>query len=77
MIRSDRCHARFPMGAGERWVEGGNETRAVYTIREIAARTGFSRQTITRLLEREPGVLVVSRAETLDKRRYGSARNSL
>jgi len=45
-----------------------------YTIGEIASRTGFSRQTITRLSECVPGVLVVSRPETIRKRRHRSIR---
>ena len=31
------------------------------TVADVAALTGFSRDTITRLFEREPGVLILAR----------------
>jgi len=45
-----------------------------YTIAEIAAMTGFSKQTVTRLFEREPGVLILARPEQKHKRGYRSIR---
>lgn len=44
------------------------------TVAEVAALTGFSRQTVTRLFEREPGVLVIARPSANHKRRYCSIR---
>jgi predicted DNA-binding transcriptional regulator AlpA len=44
------------------------------TVAEIAMLTGLSRQTITRLFEREPGVLILGHPEKLHKRRYRSIR---
>lgn len=44
------------------------------TTAEIAALTGFSRSTVTRMFERERGVLILMRPETLHKRRYRSIR---
>jgi predicted DNA-binding transcriptional regulator AlpA len=32
--------------------------KQVYTVAEVAALTGFSRSTVTRIFEREPGVIV-------------------
>ena len=46
----------------------------VYTVDEVAALTGFSRGTITRLFEHERGVLILGRPELLHKRRYRSIR---
>jgi len=48
--------------------------RQAYSVAEVAAITGFSRQTMTRLFEHEKGVLTVGRAETLHKRAYRSIR---
>lgn len=48
--------------------------KPVLTIAEVAALTGFSRQTVTRLFENESGVLKVARSETMHKRRYRSLR---
>lgn len=45
-----------------------------YTVAEVAGMTGFSPQTITRLFEREPGVLIINREHTERKRRYRSIR---
>lgn len=36
--------------------------------------TGFSRGTVTRLFEKEPGVITLRRPEQLHKRRYSSIR---
>ena len=48
--------------------------KPAYTIAEIAKLMGYSPQTVTRLFEREPGVLVIKRPETLHKRGYRSIR---
>ena len=53
---------------------GWLKAKATYTVREVAELTGFSRQTITRMLETEKGVLVLSRPESLHKRSYRSIR---
>jgi AraC-like DNA-binding protein len=44
------------------------------TVAEVAALTGFSRQTVTRLFQNETGVLVIKRSETMHKRGYRSIR---
>jgi hypothetical protein len=46
----------------------------VFTVAEVAELTGFSRQTVTRMFEDEPGVLVICRPETMHKRSYRSIR---
>ena len=45
-----------------------------YTVAEVCALTGFSRGTITRMFEDEPGVLVINRPEKMHKQRYRSLR---
>lgn len=50
------------------------EDKAAYTVAEVAALTGFSRNTVIRLFERERGVLVLGRPESMHKRRYRSIR---
>jgi hypothetical protein len=47
---------------------------ASLSVREAAALCGYSRQTVERLFENEPGVLILARPETLHKRRYRSIR---
>lgn len=44
------------------------------TVAEVAALMGLSRQSVTRMFERERGVLIVLRPETLHKRGYRSIR---
>jgi len=51
-----------------------NHGHCVLTVAEVAALTGFSRQTITRMFEREPGVLILARHSTNHKQRYRSIR---
>ncbi len=46
----------------------------VYTVAEVAALTDLSRQTVTRMFEREKGVLILARPESLHKRSYRSIR---
>lgn len=48
--------------------------KPAYTVAEVAVLTGFSRQTITRIFEREKGVLVQARPESMHKRGYRSIR---
>ena len=46
----------------------------MYTVAEVAALTGFSRDTITRMFQHEPGVLIIARPTTNRKRRHRSIR---
>jgi DNA-binding XRE family transcriptional regulator len=48
--------------------------KTIYTVAEVAALTGLSRQTVIRLFEKEKGVLILSRPESLHKRKYRSIR---
>jgi AraC-like DNA-binding protein len=48
--------------------------KLIYTVGEIAAMTGLSRQTVTRLFERERGVIILERPERMHKRRFRSIR---
>jgi len=48
--------------------------KPAYTVAEVAARTGFSRQTVTVMFAREPGVLISDRAKSTNKRRYRNIR---
>lgn len=50
------------------------ETPRVCTVDEIAALTGFHRDTITKMFENEPGVLILERPGKMNKRRYRSIR---
>jgi hypothetical protein len=52
----------------------GAKSKEAYTVAEVAALTGFSRQTVTRLFEKEPGGLILKRPTTNPKRRYRSIR---
>lgn len=45
-----------------------------YTVREVAELLGLSPQTVTRLFENEPGVLILNRPTRINKRRYRSLR---
>jgi hypothetical protein len=45
-----------------------------YTVAEVSALTGYSRQTITRMFENERGVLIIERPEKLHKRSFRSIR---
>lgn len=49
-------------------------TKAAYTVAEVAELTGFSRKTVTRMFEREKGIIVLTRPETMHKRGYRSIR---
>ena len=48
--------------------------KQAYTVAEVAALTGFSRRTVTRMFGRERGVLILVRPETMHKRPYRSIR---
>ena len=48
--------------------------KQVYTVTEVAALMGLSRQTVTSLFERERGVLILKRPESMHKRVYRSIR---
>jgi len=45
-----------------------------YTVPEVAEMMGFSRQTITRMFEKEPGVIILNRPERMHKRRSRAIR---
>lgn len=51
---------------------GGND--AVYSGAEVAVLMGFSPQTVTRLFEKEVGVLIIERPHVRGKRSYRSIR---
>ena len=48
--------------------------KPAYTVAEVAALTGFSRWTVTRMFEEEKGVLIMERPESMRKRGYRSIR---
>ncbi len=48
--------------------------KQAYTVQEVAALTGFSRQTVTRMFEKEKGVLILKHLEKMHKRGYRSIR---
>ena len=48
--------------------------KQAYMVKEVAGLMGLSRQTVTRLFEKEPGVLIVKRPETVRKGSYRSIR---
>ncbi len=52
----------------------GSRADCPYTVAEVATMTGFSRQTVTRMFEGVPGVLVLARPEMMHKRGYRSIR---
>jgi hypothetical protein len=51
-----------------------NQEKLVYTVAEVSAMLGFSRQTVTTIREKEAGVIKLARRETMHKRRYCSLR---
>jgi predicted DNA-binding transcriptional regulator AlpA len=55
-------------------VELTKALKPALTVAEVAELTGYSRQTVTRMFEDEPGVLVIRRPETRNKRSYRSIR---
>ena len=48
--------------------------KPAFTVAEVAALTGFSRQTVTRMFENETGVLILERPKRMHKRGYRSIR---
>ena len=48
--------------------------KLAYSLDEVAQMTGFSRRTMGRLFEGQPGVLLLERPTTMSKRRYRSLR---
>jgi AraC-like DNA-binding protein len=48
--------------------------KQAYTVAEVAALIGLSRNTVTRMFERERGVIILKRPERMHKRRYRSIR---
>jgi hypothetical protein len=48
--------------------------KQILTVAEVAILTGLSRQTVTRIFERERGVIVVCRPESMHKRSYRRIR---
>jgi DNA-binding XRE family transcriptional regulator len=48
--------------------------RHIYTVSEVAELMGVSRQTATRLFEKEKGVIIIDRPETTHKRRLRTIR---
>lgn len=49
-------------------------TNEAYTVAELSALMGLSRQTITRMFEGERGVIILERPEAMHKRAYRSIR---
>lgn len=50
------------------------ENKPVYKLDEIARLTGFSRRTVARMFENQPGVIVLERPVKMNKRRYRNVR---
>jgi len=48
--------------------------KPAYSVAEVAALMALSRRTVTRLFEKEPGVIVLARPEEMHKRGYRSIR---
>jgi predicted DNA-binding transcriptional regulator AlpA len=46
------------------------QAKPALTLREVAELTGFSRQTVTRIFEDEPGVLIYERAESMHRKKH-------
>ena len=63
-------------GAGEhwRWNEMSAEVQTPYSVAEVAALTGLSAATITKLFQDEPGVIAYQAPNLPRKRRYRTLR---
>lgn len=48
--------------------------KQAFTVSDVASLTGFSRNTVIRLFEKERGVLILARPERMHKRSYRSIR---
>jgi len=59
--------ARYPTRKPKLVVDPGD--KPVYTVAEVSVLLGWSRWTVIRLFENEPGVLILLRPETMYKRR--------
>jgi hypothetical protein len=71
-----RCKEQMPV-TPKRRIRAANasgDVPEVLTVGDIAALTGYSRQTVTKMFENETGVIVVRRPEKLHKRSYRSIR---
>ena len=55
-------------------MNSANSQHGSYTLEEVAQMMGFSRRTVSRIFENEPGLIVLERAEEMNKRRYRSIR---
>jgi hypothetical protein len=55
-------------------IQSAMQEKEAYTVAEVAALTGFSRQTVTRMFEHEKGVLILERPETMHKKKHRSIR---
>lgn len=53
---------------------GARNMGTPYSIKDVAALTGWSRSTVIRMFKNVPGVLVLGRPETMHKRAYNSLR---
>ncbi len=53
---------------------GAKSLDKALTVAEVSTITGLSPQTITRMFEKEPGIIVLNRPEKMHKRRYRSIR---
>lgn len=61
-------------GGPERFSGAAMTEKAVLTVADVAAMTGFSRSTVTRMFEAERGVIILERPERMHKRPYRSLR---
>jgi hypothetical protein len=59
--------ARYPTRAPKK-IEAVTD-KPVYSVAEVGIRLGCSRWTVIRIFEKEPGVLIRLRPETMHKRR--------
>lgn len=50
------------------------KSSSAYRVGDVAEMTGFSRRTVIRMFEKEPGVLIMNRPEKCHKRGYRSMR---
>lgn len=55
-------------------VVAARDREGALSVEQAAKESGWSRQTVTRMFEDEPGVLIISRPETLHKRAHRSIR---
>jgi hypothetical protein len=51
-----------------------HDREGALSVDQAAKESGWSRQTVTRIFEDEPGVLIITRPETLHKRSHRSIR---